>query len=67
MRHGTAVLIALALFAGCAHKGKEAPSATGAPTATQSTHSPRSAAAVDEGWPRTYASGIRPARSSSRS
>ena len=25
MRHGTAVLIALALFAGCAHKGKEAP------------------------------------------
>ena len=55
MRHGTAVLIALALFAGCAHKGKEAPSATGAPTATQATAQPATPPPpVDQGWPRTY-------------
>lgn len=68
VRNSIPVAIALAFLVGCAHKAKDAPSDATAAGVTQPAAQQATAAAtrppppVDEGWPRTYASGETPTK-----
>jgi len=67
MRTSILAAFALAVFAGCAHKAREAPADTTQAGVAPAGHQATAAAAlppppVDEGWPRTYASGETPTK-----
>ena len=68
MRTSILVAFTLAVFAGCAHKAPEAPADTTQAGTAQPVGQQATAAGtlppppVDEGWPRTYASGETPTK-----